>query len=142
MEERILQDMELAEKLLTESCYSIVVVKNGEVLAKKQGDGIKPILETIDEIKDQMTSCIVGDRILGKASALLCVYAKVSGVFSPQATKTAIAVLIRSGIPGQTDELIPFIKNKNGDDVCPFEKMLQEVDDPEEAYKILKNTVK
>lgn len=136
--EDIIENMEVAREALSKTDCSIVVVKNGAILTKKQGIGIRPIVEVIDELKENIHSSIVGDRILGKASALLCVYSKVRGVFTPQATKTAIAVLIRSGIPCQTDEMIPYIKNKNGDDLCPFEKMLSDIDSPEEAYAILK----
>jgi hypothetical protein len=136
--EEILKDMDLARGILSETDCSIVVVKKGEVIIKKQGDGVRPILETIEELGEDMKESIVGDRILGKASALLCVYSGVSGVYSPQATKTAIAVLIRAGIPGQTDKIIPFIKNRALDDICPFEKMLEDVDSPEEAFEILK----
>ena len=91
MEESVLQDLEFAEKLLTENESSIVVVKNGEVLAQKQGEGIKPSLETIDELGKQMQGSIVADKILGKASAMLYAYVKVSAVFSPRSTKTALA---------------------------------------------------
>jgi len=119
-----------------------VVVKNGTLLTSKRGNGIRPILEAIDELGEKMQGSTVGDRILGKASALLCAYAKVAGVYTPQATKTAIAVLLRANIPGQTDEMIPCIKNKDGSDICPFEKMLSGVDSPEEAYNILKKTLK
>lgn len=141
VKEDIIEDMDVALDILSKTDYSIVVVKNGNVLTKKQGDGIRPILEAIDDLGGDMQGSIVGDRILGKASALLCVYSKVRGVCAPQATKTAIAVLIRAGIPGQTDEIIPYIKNRNGDDVCPFEKILLDVDSPEEAFEILKKTV-
>jgi hypothetical protein len=116
-------------------------VKNGEILAQKKGDGIKPILEAIEELKEKMHGSTVGDRILGKASALLCVYAKIREVYAPQATKTAIAVLIRAGIPGQTDALITHIKNRYGTGMCPFEQLLLAVDSPEEAYTMLKKTV-
>jgi len=139
--EEIIEDMDLAHDVLSKTDYSIIVIKKGEVITKKQGDGIRPILETIEELGEDMKNTVVGDRILGKASALLCVYSGVSGVYSPQATKTAIAVLIRAGIPGQTDKLITHIKNRNGDDICPFEKMLIEIDSPEEAYKVLKEKV-
>jgi hypothetical protein len=88
-----------------------------------------------------MYGSTVGDRILGKASALLCVYTQVSNVYSPQATKTALAVLIRAGIPGQTDEMISYIKNRFGNDICPYEKMLLDIDSPEEAYNTLKKAV-
>ena len=139
MDERILEDLAVAEKMLGSSSGSIVVVKNGQVITTKQGKGIKPILDTIDELGEQMHGCVVGDRILGKASSFLCVYAKVSGVYSPQATKTAIAVLIRAGIPCQADKLIPFIQNRNGDGICPFEQLLSTVESADEAYVMVKD---
>ena len=139
--EDIVEDMDVARNILSKTDCSIVVVKNGNILTKKQGDGMRPILEAIDELREDMQGSIVGDRILGKASALLCVYSKVNGVYSPQATKTAIAVLIRAGILSQTEETIPYIKNRDGDNLCPFEKMLVDVDSPDEAFKILKEKV-
>ena len=139
--EDIIEDMDRAREILSTTDCSIVVVKNGTTLTKKQGDGIKPILEAIEELGQDMKGSIIGDRILGKASALLCVYSEASGVFSKQATKAAIAVLIRAGIPGQTDKMIPYIKNRNGDGLCPFEKMLSDTNSPEEAYEILKKTL-
>jgi len=138
VDEKILGDMNSAREMLTKSDWSIVVVRDGDVLIKKKGDGIRPILETMEELKDEIQGSIVGDRILGKASALLCRYSKVKGVYSPQATKTAIAVLIIANIPSQIDEMIPYIKNRGGSDVCPFEKMLSDIDSPEVAYELLK----
>jgi len=139
--EEIIEDMDKARDILSKKDYSIVIIKKGDVITKKKGDGIRPILETIEELGEGMKDTIVGDRILGKASALLCVYSRVGGVYSPQATKTAIAILIKAGIPGQADKLVTYIKNRNGDDICPFEKMLADIDSPEEAYKVLKEKV-
>ena len=127
--------------MLLGSDYSFVVVKNGKLLTGKRGDGVKPILYAIEELGNNMQGSTVGYRTLGKASALLCAYAKVSGVYAPQATKKAIAVLIRANIPGRADEMIPFVKNKDGTDVSPFETMLSDIDSPEEAYNILKKTL-
>ena len=98
-------------------------------------------LEAIDEMGEDIHDSVIGDRILGKASALLCRYAKAQGVYSPQGTKTGIALLIMGAVPCQIDELIPFIKNKAGDDICPFEKMLKDIDNPEEAYKVLNQKI-
>jgi hypothetical protein len=141
VEEEIIKDMQLAREILTKTEQSIVVIKNGNILTRKQGLGIKPILETMDELKEKMNNSIIGDRILGKASALLCRYAKVKGVYSPQATKKAIALLIIAGIPSQIDKTVTYIKNRNGDGICPFEELLIDIDSPEEAYYILKKKV-
>jgi len=139
VEQEILDDMEIARQVLMKSDTSILVIRDKKIISRVQGLGIRPIMETIEKLGDEMEGTVVGDRILGKASALLCKYSKVKGVYSLQATKTAIAILIMSGIPGQTEELVPFIKNKDGNDICPFEKLLKDTNNAEEAYKILKN---
>ena len=141
IDDNIINDMKLARELILLSKNSIVVIKNGVVLAKKIGVGLKPILEVIDELGKDIRGSIIGDKILGKASSLLCVYCNAKGVYSPQSTKTAIAILLKNGIPIQIDKIIPFIQNKIGDDVCPFEKMIKEVDSPIAAYKILEKNI-
>jgi hypothetical protein len=141
LDEEIVNDIEIARKTLSTTDNSIVVVKNNKIILTKKGDGVRPILETVEDLKEELKNSIVGDRILGKASALLLRYSKVRGVYSPQATKTAIALLIMGGIPIQVDELIPFIQNRSKDGLCPFEKMLKDIDSPEEAYNILREKV-
>jgi len=141
LSEEIVKDMELAREILSTTDFSIVVIIYGKIWKKKTGEGIRPILETIEEMGEDIHGSIIGARILGRASALLCRYAKAQGVYSPQGTKTGIALLIMGGVPCQVDELMPFIKNTAGDGLCPFEKMLEDVISPEEAYKILKEKV-
>ena len=141
IEKNILADMDLASNSIIKSKNSIVVVKNGKILSEKKGDGLKPILEVIEELGDNIKGSIIGDKILGKASSLLCIYCNASGVYSKQSTKNAIALLIKYNIPIQTDKIIPYIENKMGDDICPFEKMIDKVDSPKEAYKILKKNI-
>jgi hypothetical protein len=139
--EEVVKDLELAREVLSNTDSSIAVISNGKIWKQKKGDGIRPLLEAIEEMGDEIHDSIIGDRILGRASALLCRYAKAKGVYSPQGTKTGIALLIMGGVPCQVDELIPFIKNRDGDDLCPFEKLLKYVISPEGAYKILKEKV-
>jgi hypothetical protein len=137
--EEIITNMNKAREILLNAGCSIVVIKENTIVTQKKGDGIQPLLEVIEE--QDLRGSVVGDKILGKASALLCVYSAVSGVYSLQATKTAIAALIRAGIPGQTDKMIPYITNKSGNDMCPFEKVLLNIDSPDEAYRLLKKMI-
>jgi hypothetical protein len=135
----IIDGLNLATKILKENDYSIIIIKEGTIKIKKKGEGIRPFLEIIEESKNEIKNSIIGYRILGKASALLCKYANVKAVYSPMATKKAIAVLIRYSIPCQTDKVIEKIKNKLDDDICPFEKMLENINSPDRAYTILKD---
>lgn len=141
LKEELLKNLELAREIISTTDCSVVVIKYGKIWKKKKGDGLKPLIEAIEEMGEDISESVIGDRILGKASALLCRYFKVGGVYSPQGTKTGIALLIMGAIPCQIDKMIPFVQNKDGTDSCPFEKMLKDVDSPEEAYKILKNNV-
>ncbi len=139
--EDVISGLTLARDILETSDNSVVVIKNGQVICKKKDSGIKPILEAIEELGDKIHGSIIGDRILGKASALLCIYSQAKAVYSPQATKTAIALMLINGVPSQADVLIPRIDNRDGTDMCPFEKMLESISSPEEAYKILKEKI-
>ncbi len=141
VDEELIRDMELAREVLSKTDSSIAVISYGKIWKQKAGEGIGPILETIEEMGEDIYDSVIGDRLLGKASALLCRYAKAKAVYSPRGTKTGIALLIMGGVPCQVDELIPQIMNRNGDGVCPFEKMLKDVTSPEEAYVILKEKI-
>ena len=141
VDEDTVRDLELAREVLSNSDCSVVIISYGKIWKKKTGDGIKPILEAIDEMGEDIHDSIIGDRILGKASALLCRYAKAQGVYSPQGTKTGIALLIMGGVPCQVDQLIQQINNRAGNGPCPFEKMLKDVTSPDDAYKILKEKI-
>ena len=139
--DEVVRDLNLAREVLSTTDCSIVVISYGKIWKKKKGDGIRPFLEVIDEMGEDIHGSVIGDRILGRASALLCRYIKAQGVYSPQGTKTGIALLIMGGVPCQVDKLIPIIKNRAGDGLCPFEKILKDVISPEDAYQILKNKV-
>ena len=139
--DEIIKDMNLARSILSTNDFTVVIIRDGKIISHKKEHGIKPILELIDELGNEIIGTVVGNRFLGKAQAFLCRYSKVAGVYSPQATKTAIAILIIGGIPCQADEMIPFIKNDNIDSLSTFEKMVKNVESPEEAYNILKYNV-
>ena len=141
LDEDTLKDIALAQNVITNEDVSVVVVDNGKIWRKKKGQDIRPFLEVIEEMGDEIHYSVIGDRIIGRASALLCRYSKVRAVYSPQATKTAIALLIMGSIPAQVDKLIPFIKNRDGSGLYTFEKMLENIDEPKKAYNLLKEKV-
>ena len=141
LNEDTLKDIALAQNVITNEDVSVVVVDYGKIWRKKKGYGIRPFLEVIEEMGDEIHDSVIGDSILGRASSLLCRYSKVRAVYSPQATKTAIALLIMGSIPAQVDKLIPFIKNRDGSGLYTFEKMLENIDEPKKAYNFLKEKV-
>lgn len=51
-------------------------------------------------------------------------------------------ILDNRGIGCIAEELVEEIMNRAGTDLCPFEKRIIDIDDPEEGYQILNKVVK
>jgi hypothetical protein len=141
LNDEILNDIELARKVICNEDCSFAVVKYGKIWKKTKETGVKPILDTITEMGEDIHGSIIGEKKLGKASALLCRYAKASGVYSPQGTKTAIALLIMGGIPCQVDSMIPTIDRFRDPGLYQVDGMVKDVNTPKEAYLILKEKI-
>ncbi|PNX49429.1 MAG: hypothetical protein BV457_01730, partial [Thermoplasmata archaeon M9B1D] len=69
LDEDTLKDIALAQNVITNEDVSVVVVDNGKIWRKKKGQGIRPFLEVIEEMGDEIHGSVIGDRILGRASA-------------------------------------------------------------------------
>jgi len=54
--------------------YSLVLMKEGKLIAAKQGRGIRPLLELIEEDKGQLQGAYLGDKIFGRAAAFLAAF--------------------------------------------------------------------
>ena len=138
LNDEILRDIELARNVITNEKCTLVIIKYGKIWKKDKETGIKPVLDAISEMGEDINGSIIGEKTLGKSSALLFRYAKAAGVYSPQGTKTAIALLIMGGVPCQIDSMIPSIDRFNNSGLFQAENILKDVSSPEEAYLILK----
>ena len=135
--EDVVDQIEQAGQYLKDHDVSIVAIKDGMILDSIKGEGIRPFLELIQKHTEILEGCVIGDKILGKASALLCCYTGVRGVYADHGTKNAIATLLVGGIPNQVDEVVDIIQNRTKDGLCPFEKLLEHEEDPKKAYQTL-----
>jgi len=138
MDERVINDLKKAQELFRNSDVSLVVIKEGKILHKKMGKGIAPFIDLIESTSNDFSDCVIGDRLLGRASAFLCRYVKASGVYALYGTKEALAVLLVGGILGQIDLFIPRVSNQSKDGLCPFERAVKSIESPDEAYGIIR----
>ena len=141
IEEQIIKDLKKAQLLLHMSEVSLVVIKDGEILHQKTGRGIAPFIDLIQSTSGDFSDCVIGDRLLGRASAFLCRYVHAAGVYAEKATKKALAVLMVGGILGQVDTFITQVSNRSQDGLCPFERAVISTESPDEAYELIKKTL-
>lgn len=131
-------DLEKAKALLqNHSC----VVYSGETFHISDESGIRPLISWLMEPVSPLSQAAVADKIVGRAAALLFVYAHVKAVYGQVMSEKAAAVLENAGIPYAYGKAVPYIMNRRGDGMCPMEQKVEGIESPEEAYRLLKNAV-
>ena len=129
--------MHKAEKEeLLKNAYSIVAVRD-DLHYTSTANGIKPVLLPMREDRAFFHDCLVVDRIIGKASASLLILSGAKEVYGLVMSESAVEILKRYDIPYRYDTLVPYIINRKGDDMCPMEKTVRDIEEPEEAFEAL-----
>ena len=135
--EEIIDELEQVKHYLDRHEASIVAMKNGQIIGSENGKGLSSFLKLIDEHKEDLLDCIIGVRILGKAFGFLCRYVNAKAVYATKGTKKAIATLIVGGIQSQVSNIVEPVYVSTHDEICPYEKLMDKINDPVEAYSML-----
>lgn len=133
-----MQDLEIAKKRLSEKSLVLSIVKRGGIILETASNGISGFLGAIGKFGNRLEGSSVADKIVGKAIALLCVYAKVEAVYAKILSKEAEKVFEKYKIYHEWDVMVENILNVSKVEKCPFEKLAAEISDPKDAYKKLK----
>lgn len=104
-------------------------------------NGIKPVISKLNENIEYFKGLTVADKIIGKASAMLLCLSGVKEVYCVVLSKAGEQILQKYGVPYYFDTLTDVIINRKGDDMCPMEKTVKDIDDLNEAFKALNEKV-
>lgn len=88
-----------------------------------------------------LTGYSVADLIVGKAVAMLFIKAGIKQVFAKTISKSAIEILNKHNIPFSYNIATDKIINRKGDDICPMEKAVIDINDIEQGYIAIKDTL-
>lgn len=130
-----MSDLEIARNILKEKNFNIIFVKNGKVIFKSSEHGLKGFIQAINEFENGLYGASLADKTIGKAAAMLCVYSKVKSVFAITISDLGASTLKKHNIFYQFENHIPNILNKEQTDVCPFEKLVLNVEMAIEAFE-------
>ncbi len=123
--------------VLEKSGNSLMIYKNGELLFESDLGGIRPHLKAINEHGDALEGTLMVDKILGRAAAFLVVYSKAAEAITVIVSTSGRQVLEANNLKFSYREEVPYIKMENGVIFCPFERMVQGIHDPDEAYAVI-----
>ncbi len=132
-------DLEIAKTELYEENLTLAIVKNGALVYSTKNHRISGFLDAIEQCNETLHGASVADRVVGKAVALLCAYAKVKEVYAAILSRKAMAILKQNKITYHWGELVDNILDSTKSGTCPFERAAQETSDPQNAYKVLKS---
>ena len=130
-----MSDLENAKIALTG--HTIALCKGDKVFTSDK-KGVSPMIEFIDS-GINLKGYSVADLIVGKAVAMLYVKAEIVAVYAKTISKSAIQVLKNNHISFYYDILTDKIINRKGNDRCPMEKVVLDIDNVDTAYHLIKS---
>lgn len=124
---------------LKESGKNLLVFRGDEVIFSSASKGVAPLIEAIDSIgRRRLRGVVTADRIVGKAAALLNAHmgaGEVHALLISAAAKEALTYhRLRFVFLEETEAL----KSPDGVLPCPFERLVRDISDPNEAYVRIK----
>lgn len=119
--------------------HSIVLIDEKEIIISDQ-KGIIPLLELINSNK-KLENFSIADKVVGKAVAILILKANIKNVYAKTLSVSAKNLLEKRHVNVKYSFLVDVIKNKDNTDICPMERAVENIDDVETGYRILKEKV-
>ena len=132
-------DIQIAKEHLGKNNNVLVIVKNGKVLFKSTKNGIQPFFDALNKLpRKSYFGCSVADHVVGKAALMLAAYIGAKEIFTPLASQHAVDASLNLELELNTGQIVPYIINRTHDGMCPMEKAVLNIDEPENAYHVLK----
>jgi hypothetical protein len=133
-----MQDLEMAKERLHEGGLGLSIVKDGCVLYESTRHGIYDFLNAVEKEGAMLLGAAVADRVVGKAIALLCIYAKVEAVYAMILSVEARATLEQHSVHHEWEALVENVLNIDQTGTCPFERVVMRISNPTVAFKRLR----
>ncbi len=134
-----MEDVELARCLLENDKPNLVVVKEGQILYSSNEKGLRPFFQAVLDGEGALCNAAVADRIVGSAVAMLCLHAGIASVYAGIVSMEALAMLKGHGVTITGENVVPYIFNYDGTDLCRFEKLAQECRQPSDLFSALQS---
>ena len=128
-----------AKDVLCFGDYTCVLCK-GDTVVTSTRRGVAPLVAFI-ESKQSYKGFSAADKVVGKATAFLYVLIGVKSIYARVISKSALQVLTENQIIVHYDNLVENIINRQGNDICPFEKTVLDITNPATAYENILNKI-
>jgi|GEM_PF-374303 len=129
--------IEAAKRKIEEGSASLVIIKNGGIIAERNGRGVRLLLDIYDDERELLRDALVVDKIVGKAAAVIMSAGGAHSVYGVVISRPALAWLNARGIEAGYGTLTDTILSLSGG-VCPIEQSVLHIEDGEEALPAIR----
>jgi hypothetical protein len=130
-----------ARRMIAGGDVSFVVIRNGKIVHSADGRGVRPVIQLLKANAELLRGATVVDKIIGKAAAMLLTLGGARHIYGELMSVSAYDYLTSRGIKAEYGRKIDIISNREGNGICPLERSVKDIDDPQEAYEILQQTI-
>lgn len=134
------KDLHTARQLLSQGTFTCVLCREDAVYTSTRR-GVAPLMAWLEEGLD-LAGFSAADKVVGKATALLYCLLGVKAVYAGVISRAALGVFQARHMPCSYGELVPAIRNRTGDGLCPMESATLEIDDPALAPDAIRAALK
>lgn len=107
-------------KILRKGNYSCVI-RNGSDVRTFTRRGVADLYGLLKEDATFLNGAVLADKVIGKAAAALAVLGGVKELYAEVISLSALILLREAGVDADFQIVVPFIRNRDGNDWCPLE---------------------
>lgn len=132
---------EKAKRMVKDGKASCVIIQGDKIIRTASGQGIAPLISIYESEPEILKDAFVVDKIIGKAAAMMIVLGSAKKAYGEMMSAAACEYLTAHQCEIDYGERIDVVTNRTGDGMCPLENSVLSIDDPEDGYHILKETI-
>ena len=115
---------------------SAVAARDGVIVARETGRGVKPILALMDA--GHLRGAIVVDKVIGRAAASVAIVGGARRVHALLMSEDAKDLLGKRGVAATAEKVVPKILNRDLSASCPMEAAVGGETEPEKMVEVIK----
>lgn len=132
---------EKATQMIKDGQASCVIIQNNKIVRTASGQGISPLISIYENNPDILKGAFIVDKIIGKAAAMMIILGGAERAYGEIMSASAYEYLKDRGCRAECGKQINAVINRSGSGICPLERSVLNIDDPETGYHLLKETI-
>lgn len=134
--------LENLKEILIKEELTCALSDGTDIILRSKEKGVMPLYHFIQTAGISQRPLFMADKIIGKATAYLALYAGVKQIYTHQISEGGLHILQQNGIEVFYDNAVPYIYNRMQTGQCPMESSLEGVTTVEEAWQTLDRFIK